>query len=223
MSKGKSKKRRERRQKAASHLYEEVVAARAKAATSLPGPTPEPNQPEIQSQEQVQPEQAQAIPAPTPEALPEEIQGGAPIGGIGGVSESEPALAPESGLKPYEENRLTATAIRNRWPITEKHKQAAVGVTIRNMARDDGRVSNGAVRNLLAMEAQQMEQEKRDSGETDAPTVNVQINQLLPQLAAMTPEQIQLLKQECHAVLDAEQAQSQPAHASASTHHPGDP
>lgn len=85
----------------------------------------------------------------------------------GGRGDEAPALTPVA------ENKIASLMLhanREVWPITEKHEQLAVGVTARNMGNQDGRVSNGAVRNLIAMKGQMQRQAEI------AAQVNVQVN-----------------------------------------------
>lgn len=72
----------------------------------------------------------------------------------------------ETYLTPVQENKLVAsmTNPRNRWEITERHKQAAIGVTVKNMSHNDGRISNAAVSNMLRMEAQNQADELAANG-----------------------------------------------------------
>ena len=53
-------------------------------------------------------------------------------------------------------NKLVGSMLnpQSRWHITPRHKEVAIGITVRNMANENGRVSNGAVSNLIKMEAQ---------------------------------------------------------------------
>ncbi len=73
-------------------------------------------------------------------------------------------------LSPVQENQILRMAIAQRWDIGRLEKKAGVGVTVRNMASPDGRISNNAVKNLLGMEKQNMEAEKQAAG---GETVNV--------------------------------------------------
>lgn len=57
-------------------------------------------------------------------------------------------------LTPKMQNKLIRMAVRNRWKISKKDQQKAIEVTAANMLAEDGRVSNGAVKNMLAMLAQ---------------------------------------------------------------------
>lgn len=92
----------------------------------------------------------------------------------------------DTGLTPSQENHLYGKMIRfsrERWPLTEKVIAAAVGVTARNLSSSDPRVVNGAVKNLLAMEAQNIRveevvlqlQAKAAEAKSQA-QVNVQVN-----------------------------------------------
>lgn len=57
-------------------------------------------------------------------------------------------------LTPKMQNKLIRMAVRNRWKISKKDQQKAIEVTAANIACEDGRVSNGAVKNMIAMLAQ---------------------------------------------------------------------
>lgn len=68
-----------------------------------------------------------------------------------------------SGLTPREENRLVAMMLnpRRRWKVTKSAKTLAMDTIIKNLQSDDGRVSNGAVLNLLRMERQNQQDEHK--------------------------------------------------------------
>jgi hypothetical protein len=70
----------------------------------------------------------------------------------------EPKGSPrgQGGLTPSEENRLVRMMMnpRRRWKVTAKAKEKALKITEANLSSQDERVSNGAVANLLKMEAQ---------------------------------------------------------------------
>lgn len=81
--------------------------------------------------------------------------GSEPAGGKGGPSPRD-----ESGLRPAEQNKLIRMALNDkpktvsrRFELTEFSKRLAIETTERNMLDEDGRVSNGAVANLIKMEA----------------------------------------------------------------------
>ena len=76
-------------------------------------------------------------------------------------------------LTPVQENKIVASMAnkRNRWKLEEKHKDEAVGITVRNMANEDGRVSNAAVANLIRMEAQNQVDEHK--AQPDLVDINV--------------------------------------------------
>lgn len=92
-----------------------------------------------------------------------------------------PAEFGEGGLSTVADQRLLGRAIRRRWGLGPAEKRKAIKATISNLANDDGRVINGAVRNLLLMESQNMEQEKlaappaSPASPTAAAAVNVNI------------------------------------------------
>lgn len=71
----------------------------------------------------------------------------------------------EPYLTPVQANKIASLMIhRHRrakgWKHTKANMQFALEVTEQNMANDDGRISNGAVRNLLAMNAQNLQMDK---------------------------------------------------------------
>ena len=74
-----------------------------------------------------------------------------PCGGRG-----EDTNADEYPIAAAAYNKLVGSMLnpRSRWKISDPNKEFAVGVTVRNMGNEDGRVSNGAVANLIKMEAQ---------------------------------------------------------------------
>ena len=76
-------------------------------------------------------------------------------------------------LTPVQENKIVTSMAnkRNRWKLEEKHKDEAVGITVRNMANEDGRVSNAAVANLIRMEAQNQADEHK--AQPDLVDINV--------------------------------------------------
>lgn len=80
-------------------------------------------------------------------------------------------------LTPVQANKLYGMAIRQQWPLSNADKEDAVKACRKNLASDDGRISNGAVRNLLTMNAQNMAQEEADKPKTPAAgtTVNVAV------------------------------------------------
>jgi len=108
---------------------------------------------------------------------------------LGGIS---PAPAPDGeGAGPYltpsEENKLYRKLLgfsRKRWPLNEKIITEAIDVMARNLKSDDPRVVNGAVRNLIAMEAQNIKVEEvaltvaaaQERATLAAHQVNVQVN-----------------------------------------------
>lgn len=57
-------------------------------------------------------------------------------------------------LTPKMQNKLIRMAVRNRWKIKPEDQVKAVEVTVANMLAEDGRVSNGAIKNMLAMLSQ---------------------------------------------------------------------
>lgn len=90
-------------------------------------------------------------------------------------------------LTPSEENKMHSKLIRfsrQRWPLNDKIIAAAVGVMVRNLSSDDPRVVNGAVKNLLTMEAQNIKVEEvaltvaaaQERATLAAHQVNVQVN-----------------------------------------------
>jgi hypothetical protein len=88
-------------------------------------------------------------------------------------------------LSPTQENKMLATVTnpRRRFKLTKEAKQIAIDMTIRNMRHDNGRVSNGAVANLIRMEAMnQAEAHAARKSEDDHPqhVENQQINIYLP-------------------------------------------
>jgi hypothetical protein len=83
-------------------------------------------------------------------------EAGKPNEGDGGRGE-------EPYLTPVQQNKIYGMMIRQQWPITQTDKIQAVEVTVKNMDDENKRVVNQAVRNLVAMNAQNMEQEQRDN------------------------------------------------------------
>ena len=63
---------------------------------------------------------------------------------------------PDDYLRPKQQNAIVASMLNpeNRYGLKDKQVQYAVGVTIRNMGDQDGRVSNGAVSNFVKMMGQ---------------------------------------------------------------------
>lgn len=72
----------------------------------------------------------------------------------------QPGGKGSSYLSPTQENKLLAKVLnprnhpRRRFKLDKEAKQIAIDATIRNMQSENGRVSNGAVANLIKMEAQ---------------------------------------------------------------------
>lgn len=64
---------------------------------------------------------------------------------------------------PRQDNRLIKQAIRNRWNVSDDAKARALKATLDNLTNEDGHVVNAAVRNLIAMESQNMDQEEKDN------------------------------------------------------------
>lgn len=95
------------------------------------------------------------------------------------IGHSDPDEHGEGGLSKASEQNLTGRAIRRRWSLGPAAKRKAIEATISNLKDGDGRVINGAVRNLLLMESQNMEQEQLDnppaSAAAAAPSVEVNI------------------------------------------------
>lgn len=95
----------------------------------------------------------------------------APLPGVGG---------PPSGSTVYAakmDNSLVKQAIRGRWLVTDEHRNKAIEICVRNMGCDEGMVSNGAVRNLIAIEAQNQKDEHHQAAmEKKAGDTNVQVN-----------------------------------------------
>lgn len=61
----------------------------------------------------------------------------------------------ESGLRQAELNKMIRKLLHDkRWQVSDEVKRKAIAVTERNIDSEDERVSNGAVQNLLKMEAQ---------------------------------------------------------------------
>ncbi len=90
-------------------------------------------------------------------------------------------------VNPTQENLLTTRLLkfnRQRWPLNDKIIAAAVGVMVRNLSSEDPRVVNGAVKNLLTMEAQNIKVEEvalslaaaQERATVAAQQVNVQVN-----------------------------------------------
>lgn len=75
-------------------------------------------------------------------------------------------------LTPVQENKLISMAIHREWDIEARDKRWALRTTRRNMKQENGRISNQAVRNLLAMNKQNMD---RDNPSPPA-TATVQVN-----------------------------------------------
>lgn len=84
-------------------------------------------------------------------------------------------------LTPTQENKILATALnpRNRFRLKRRQIQEAIDATVRNMKDEDGRVSNGAVANLIKMVAINQKDEHHND-ERDNPkapyTLNIQNN-----------------------------------------------
>jgi hypothetical protein len=102
------------------------------------------------------------------EAGPPPVLVQAPAGG--GRGDSVP-------LSPVQQNKIVSLMIHEpRWQLTAESKGEAVSYTRRNMASDDGRVSNGAVRNLIAMESQNIAWERGDKADAAGNTTNIYVN-----------------------------------------------
>lgn len=87
-------------------------------------------------------------------------------------------------LTPGEENRIIAKLLAcKRWKATDQHKEAALGVTVRNMANDDGRVSNAAVSNLIKMESQNQADDHRATPQIHDHRYTITIEEQTHQLA----------------------------------------
>ena len=91
-------------------------------------------------------------------------------GGQGG-----PAPRDESGLRPAEQNKLIGMALNRRFPLTESSVQIAVETTERNMESKDGKVSNGAVANMIKMVAinQKEDHEQAAANRPSNPMFNI--------------------------------------------------
>ena len=90
--------------------------------------------------------------------------------GVGGV--------PPSPINDRLENQVIEKAVkapRRTWDLNDRHRDAAIGVTVRNMASEDGRVSNGAVKNMISMAGQDQKEREIDKG-VPAVAVGVQVN-----------------------------------------------
>jgi hypothetical protein len=75
----------------------------------------------------------------------------------------EPAVE-QPFLSAVQENKIIASMLAGDWPSGAEEKATAVDTTKRNMASEDGRVSNGAVSNLIKMEAQKMKHQQTAAG-----------------------------------------------------------
>ena len=90
--------------------------------------------------------------------------------GVGGV--------PPSPINDRLENQVIEKAVkapRRTWDLNDRHRDAAIGVTVRNMASEDGRVSNGAVKNMISMAGQDQKEREIEAG-VPAVAVGVQVN-----------------------------------------------
>ena len=75
------------------------------------------------------------------------------------------------------DNAIVKLAIEHRWPVSRRHKEAALGIISRNMAYENGVVSNGAVANLIRIEAQnQADEQHADKMAAPASGTNVNVN-----------------------------------------------
>lgn len=120
-------------------------------------------------------------------------------------------------LTPTQENQLIDMAVNGDWPTGAKEKQKAVDTTMRNMDSENGRVSNGAVSNLIRMEAQKM-------GSANSATQNTQVNVSgnlvvngtrrrfwtdMGEILADTPEQKRLIAARMRQEIEASEANGQ--------------
>jgi hypothetical protein len=136
-------------------------------------------------------------------AAPRAEEGAAagPVLASGGRGD-EPHLTPQQSNAVHG---LMVRADRTVWPISADHERAAVAVTVRNMASDDGRVSNGAVKNLIAMQSQILRRDEIErgvgAGASSAVNIaNIQNNgptviQLVPQVVTTHAEAVAVLSE----------------------------
>lgn len=96
-------------------------------------------------------------------------------GGLGGRSERV-----ESGLTEIKDARLSRLAVRKRWDIPEEGRAAVIQrqIQIATEERFSANEATNAAKCLTAMEAQNLEQEKRDNPalHESGMTVNIQNN-----------------------------------------------
>jgi hypothetical protein len=111
-------------------------------------------------------------------------------------------------LTPVQDNHVVGKMVRadrSIWPITAEHERQAVEVTARNLDSDDGRVSNGAVKNLIAMQSQILRRDEIErgvgAGASSAVNIaNIQNNgptviQLVPQVVTTHAEAVAVLSE----------------------------
>ncbi len=86
--------------------------------------------------------------------------------------ESPGGRGEDSHLSPVQENKIVAMMLnkRNKFPVKSKHKRYAVETTERNMKDENGRVSNGAVANLIRMVKINQDEDKRLMPQTTGDT-----------------------------------------------------
>lgn len=104
----------------------------------------------------------------------------------------------DSGITLREENRLIGMAVRQQWKLDESAKEEAVAITRKNLHDPCPRVANQAVRNFIAMNSQNMEQEARDNPKpTNQPPVNVNVtlvSSLRAELVQHDPEYVDVVR-----------------------------
>jgi hypothetical protein len=116
--------------------------------------------------------------------------------------------AEEYPVSPSAANHVTGKMIRasrSVWPVEEIHERLAVETTARNLESDDGRVSNGAVKNLIAMQSQILRRDEIErgvgAGASSAVNIaNIQNNgptviQLVPQVVTTHAEAVAVLSE----------------------------
>jgi hypothetical protein len=188
VSKSKSQRRREKRNARQVRLTQKAIALSNIAARKIEEAA---QTPESATAQTVAAEAAQAAEATATAAIAaasgkaSQVATSGPVQAqAGGTGESEPAVG--SGLKPRTELALERQAIRNQWDQLGGLKRASVVATAKvlkdaGMPREEGkgpdyRAINGAVKNVIAMNAQEMEQVKRDDPPDAKNGVNVNVN-----------------------------------------------